>query len=275
MNHVNEQAEDYLARGFRHVDAAAVDKMARCLTYMDGLPEFQQYKNTILEKMHPQPGCLVADLGCGLGFDVRRLSKLVGPQGRAFGVDASHKMLASARAASADSPATDFIQADIQKLPFANKSLHAFKVDRTLQHVEQPGAALREIFRTLRPGGRVACADPDWGTFSIEASSLGTTQHPVAQQVAELWSHDIRNPRIARDLGNLLVERGFVDLQVEEAVLSTPSFESSEIVFDITQGASRLAAKSESSEPLTWLAELRASPVRCSVTLVIHFARKP
>jgi ubiquinone/menaquinone biosynthesis C-methylase UbiE len=277
MKRANEQAEDYLARGFRNVDAAAVDKMARCLTYMDGLPEFQQYKTTILEMMKPQRGSLVADLGCGLGFDVRRLSKLVGPEGRAIGVDASLTLIESARAASQGFPAVEFIQADIQKLPFASGLLHSCKADRTLQHVERPQAVLSEIFRTLRPGGNVVCADPDWGTFAIEASSLGNAQHPVARQVAQLWSEDIRNPRIGRDLSKLLAETGFVDLQVKETVLSTPTFESSEIVFDITQSALRLAANSGSDEPLVWLAKLRegVSPVCCSVTLVINFARKP
>ena len=56
MKRPNEQGEDYLARGFRDVDAAAVGKMARCLTYMDGLPEFQQYKTTILDMMKSPTG---------------------------------------------------------------------------------------------------------------------------------------------------------------------------------------------------------------------------
>jgi ubiquinone/menaquinone biosynthesis C-methylase UbiE len=277
MKRADEQAEDYLARGFRNVDAAAVGKMARCLTYMDGLPEFQQYKSTILEMMKPQPGSITADLGCGLGFDVRRLAKLVGPEGRSIGVDASQTLIESARAGSDGFSAIEFIQADIQNLPFANGFLHSCKVDRTLQHVEQPAAVLSEIFRTVKPGGRVVCAEPDWGTFSIAASSLGDAEHPVARQVAQLWSEDIRNPRIGRDLRKLLEETGFIDLQVTETVLSTPTFESSEIVFDITQSALRLAASSGSDEPLAWLAKLREGvhPVCCSVTLLINFARKP
>ena len=143
--------------------------------------------------------------------------------------------------------------------------------------MERPEAVLSEIFRTMRPGGRVVCADPDWGTFAIEASSLGDAEHPVARQVAQLWSEDIRNPRIGRDLRKLLAETGFVDLEVKETVLSTPTFESSEIVFDITQSALRLAASSGSDEPLAWLAKLRegVNPVCCSVTLVINFARRP
>ena len=277
MKRANGQAEDYLARGFRDVDAAAVGKMARCLAYMDGLPEFQQYKTTILEMMKPQPGSITADLGCGLGFDVRRLAKLVGPEGRAIGVDASLTLIESARAASEGFPAIEFIQADIQNLPFASGLLHSCKVDRTLQHVERPDAVLSEIFRTVRPGGRVVCAEPDWGTFAIEASSLGDAEHPVARQVAQLWSQDIRNPRIGRDLRKLLEEAGFLDLQVKETVLSTATFESSDIVFDITQSALRLAASSGSEEPLAWLAKLRegVNPVGCSVKLVINFARRP
>ena len=277
MKPPERQGEEYLARGFRDVDAAAVGKMARCLAYMDGLPEFQQYKNTILEMMKPQAGSITADLGCGLGFDVRRLAKLVGPEGRAIGVDASLTLIESARAESEGFPAVELIQADIQSLPFASGFLHSCKVDRTLQHVERPDAVLGEIFRTVKPGGRLVCAEPDWGTFAIEAPSLGDAEHPVARQVAQLWSQDIRNPRIGRDLRKLIEETGFVDLQVKETILSTPTFESSEIVFDITQSALRLAASSGSNEPLVWLAELResANPVCCSVTLVINFARKP
>jgi ubiquinone/menaquinone biosynthesis C-methylase UbiE len=277
MKEPNKQAEGYLAHGFRNVDSAAVGKMARCLSYMDGLPEFQRYKTTILEMMKPQQGSITADLGCGLGFDARRLAKLVGPEGRAIGVDASLALIESARAASEDFPSLEFIQADIQSLPFENGFLHSCKVDRTLQHVERPHAVLSEIFRTLKPGGRTVCAEPDWGTFAIKTSSLGDTEHPVARQVAHLWSEDIRNPRIGRDLRKLLEETGFVDLKLNETVLSTSTFESSEIVFDISQSAFRLAASSGSDEPLTWLAELREGvhPVCCSVTLVINFAGKP
>ncbi len=68
-------------------------------------------------------------------------------------------------------------------------------------------------------------------------------QHPIARQIAQVWSEGFRNPRIGRDLKDSLEEAGFVDLQVQEAVLSTPTFESSDIVFDITQSASQLARR--------------------------------
>jgi ubiquinone/menaquinone biosynthesis C-methylase UbiE len=269
----DREAEDYLAKGFRDVDAASVGKMARCLTYLDSLPEFKQYKAAILRLMNLQAGSFAADLGCGLGFDVRRLSALVGHEGRAIGVDSSLALIESARAASEGFPAVEFIQADIRNLPFADGFLHACKVDRTLQHVDRPAAVLSEMFRTVCSGGTVVCAEPDWGTFAIDDSSDDT----MAQQIAEFWAEGFRNPRIGRDLRKILEETGFVDLRVKETVLSTPTFESSEIVFDITQSALRLAASSGSDEPLAWLAKLRegVNPVCCSVKLVINSAQRP
>jgi ubiquinone/menaquinone biosynthesis C-methylase UbiE len=272
MTQADPNREASLARGFRDVDTAVVGKLSRCLTYMDGLPAFQQYKNTVLEMMNPQRGSVTADLGCGLGFDVERLAALVGREGHVIGIDASLALLSSARSISKEQPAVEFIQADIQRLPFAGSSLHSCKVDRTLQHVERPATVLDEIFRTLRSGGTVVCAEPDWGTFAINDG-----QHPLARQIAQVWCEGFRNPHIGRELKDHLKEAGFVDLQVQEFVLSTPSFESSDTVFDITQSASQLTRSTRNDEALIWLASLRdrQSLLCCSVTLLINFGKKP
>jgi ubiquinone/menaquinone biosynthesis C-methylase UbiE len=269
---MNLKTDSYLATGFRDVDAAAVDKMARCLAYMDALPGFQQYKAAILESMKLPRGAVTADLGCGLGFDVRRLSAMVGSTGRAIGVDSSMVLIQSARSASDGFPAVEFIQADIESLPFGSGVLDSCKIDRTLQHVERPTAVLAEMFRTIRSRGAVVCAEPDWGTFVIDDA-----RHPFAQQIAQVWCEGFRNPHIGRELEERLKEAGFVDLQIQEVVLATLGFASCDTVFDITQSAMQLAARSRSEEPLAWLANLRdrSDPVCCSVTLVINFAKKP
>lgn len=274
MTDAYPEAEDYLPRGFRDVDKAAVDKLARCLTFMDSLPQFQQYKTWILEGMKLRRGSIVADLGCGLGFDVRRLSALVGSEGRAIGVDTSLALIESARSASDGFSAVEFIQADIHHLPFADGLFHSCKVDRTLQHVERPAAVVSEMFRTVCPGGSVVCAEPDWGTFVIDDANRA-----VAKQISEFWLKDFRNPRIGQELRTHLEQAGFVDIRVQEVRLSTSSFASSDIVFDINQSASRLAAATGSSEPLDWLSQLRerdrVEPVCCSVTLLMNFAMRP
>src|SRR5262245_39051734 len=100
MEHLTQRDGNYLATGFRDVDAASGTKMARCLNFLDSLPSFQEYKASILGAINPQPGDIVADLGCGLGFDVLRFASSVAPGGRTIGVDSSLTLLRSARTRS-------------------------------------------------------------------------------------------------------------------------------------------------------------------------------
>lgn len=248
--------------------------MAHCLEYLDTLPSFQHYKHRILEAMNPQPGQVTADLGCGLGFDVVRLARLVGPQGRALGVDASLTLLQSARLLSHHSVIVELVNADIQNLPFPNGSLHSCQVDRTLQHVEKPEAVLQEMFRTVRSGGIVVCAEPDWGTFTIDDENRA-----MVRQIAAFWEESFRHPWMGRQLNNKLREAGFTDIQIQGSSLIAPSWEASDRVFDIVQTAIRLAENTRNDEPLQWLSQARAreggKPLWSSVTLFLHVARRP
>jgi ubiquinone/menaquinone biosynthesis C-methylase UbiE len=265
-------SESYLARGFRDVDTADARKMAFCLQYLDSLPAVQAYKAEALRLMDPQPGSTAADLGCGLGLDVRRLAQRVGPTGTAIGVDSSNVLLEPARSSSKDFPNAQFLQADIRQLPFADAILDCSKVDRVLQHVKRPQEVLREIFRATKPGGKVVCIEPDWGTFVIEHGDPA-----IAMQIARSWAESFENPRIGHELASLLTEAGFVCVQMQEQILSTDTFESSNVVFDIAQSARRMATASPNSDLLKWLDGFThpQARLRCSVELVLHYAQKP
>lgn len=274
MEQLSQPEESYLARGFRDVDSAAGEKMAQCLRFLDSLPSFQTYKRLILDALAPKPGQTIADLGCGLGFDVLRLAALVGPDGCAIGVDSSATLLRFACSASRNSPSAAFLCADVQNLPLARDSLHSCKVDRVLQHAENPLSALREAFRTIRAGGIIACAEPDWSTFTIDDDNRA-----MVLQILDFWAASFRNPWIGRQLENCLREAGFIDIQLSDTLLVAPSFESSDKVFDIVQTAQRLAEATRSDEPLAWISGLKqrdhARPVCSTVTICLNVAGKP
>jgi ubiquinone/menaquinone biosynthesis C-methylase UbiE len=229
--------------------------MASCLQYLNSLPAVQAYKETMLRMMAPAPGSTVADLGCGLGFDVRRLASLVGPEGEAIGVDASHSLLASAQRF----PNVKFLAADIRNLPFPDGSLDTCRIDRVLQHVEHPEQVLHEVFRTLRAGGRVVCAEPDWGTFTIDSGDDG-----VDSQISKSWAESFCNPRIGQTLPRLLEDAGFIVLETQQQVLATDTYASSDAVFDIAQTATRLKLSIPSDRE-----------VRCAVTIFLYSAQVP
>ena len=124
-----------------------------------------------------RPGDSVLDLGCGAGFDAFVAAQLVGPAGRVAAVDLSPEMLAVARAGQAVAalPRIEFREASVEALPFPDDSFDAALSNGVLNLIPDKPAALREIFRVLRPGGRLQACDiglsgdeppPDKGPWS-------------------------------------------------------------------------------------------------------------
>jgi SAM-dependent methyltransferase len=101
------------------------------------------------------------DLGCGAGFDAFIAAQLVGAAGRVTGIDFSPEMLAVARRerVGARIPHVAFVEADIEALPFPDASFHMALSNGVLNLVPDKPTALREIFRVLRPGGRLQACD--------------------------------------------------------------------------------------------------------------------
>jgi ubiquinone/menaquinone biosynthesis C-methylase UbiE len=96
------------------------------------------------------------DVGCGTGAAVRSASRVAAS---AVGVDLSPGMIERARELAADSPNTEFIEADVEALPFADASFSAALCTTSLHHYPKPDRALAEIGRVLVAGGRLVVAD--------------------------------------------------------------------------------------------------------------------
>jgi arsenite methyltransferase len=108
-----------------------------------------------------EPGATVLDLGCGAGTDLLIAAQMIGPQGRAIGVDMTPSMLerarASARAMGLDNVETH--ESLIESLPVDDASVDAVISNGVIDLVPDKDAVLDEIDRVLRPGGRLQFAD--------------------------------------------------------------------------------------------------------------------
>lgn len=108
-------------------------------------------------------GGVALDVGCGPGSITASLARAVGADGLALGVDVSEPMLARAVRVQAGSQA-GFLRADAQRLPLRDNTVDAITSIAVLQLVPDPVAALGEMARVLKPGGRIALMVPTAGS---------------------------------------------------------------------------------------------------------------
>src|SRR5437763_11345173 len=104
-------------------------------------------------------GGVAVDVGCGPGNVTSALAAATAPDGLAIGVDISEAMLARAVRAEASS-SVGFVRADAQRLPLRDEVADGVVSLAALQLIPDPAAALAEMVRILRPGGRLAVMVP-------------------------------------------------------------------------------------------------------------------
>jgi SAM-dependent methyltransferase len=127
-------------------------------------------------------------------------------------------MLALARRRCEAFDNVTFQQGDIMSIPVEDESFDRAVCVQVLEYVEPATAALSEIKRTLRPGGRVVIWDIDWGTVTWHSSDPALTE-----QILKAWDHHLAHPSLPRSLAPRLRDAGFEAVEATGHVFSTIS----------------------------------------------------
>ena len=220
--------------GFSDVDrTAAPTEYAAYLESLRDVDAVRAWKERSFELLEPRPGMVLLDAGCGTGEDVRALAELVAPGGRAIGVDASEALIAEARR-RAHGPPTELHLGDVRRLPLPDSSVDGCRSERLLMHLDVPAAAIREMARVVRPGGRVVVSEPDWGTLVIDPGDPET-----GREVAGAAAAGVRSGTAGRTLRRLLLEAGLTEVGVAARTLVITDAPLAERVFALEAASAR------------------------------------
>jgi ubiquinone/menaquinone biosynthesis C-methylase UbiE len=192
------EREASASHAFRDVDATTQPAThVRYLQTVSALEQAQAYKRRSIDMLDIHPGARVLDVGCGVGDEVRLMAQRVGRDGRAVGIDSSAVMIAEAqkRSEGLDLP-VEFRVGDIHRLDYLDETFDGCRVDRVLQHLDDPQRALGELVRVAKPGAPIVAAEPDWETVVVDLPDRAL----VRKVTHILCDHLVRNAWIGRQL---------------------------------------------------------------------------
>jgi arsenite methyltransferase len=122
-------------------------------------------RSRILRALDLRSGDHVLDVGAGPGHQVAEIAPTVAPGGLVKGVDAAESAITIARKRWTGLDNVEFVLGDAYKLPFENSTFDVVMSSQVFEYLDDVGAALSEIFRVLKPRGRVLIHGTEWGAL--------------------------------------------------------------------------------------------------------------
>src|SRR5438067_11014947 len=156
---------------------------------------------TMLAQLSPRQ--IVLYLGTGAGLDVLLSARRMAPQGHAYGVDMTDEMLELANGNAKKSGVTNasFLKGTIENVPLPDASVDVVISNCVINLAEDKGAVIKEAFRVLRAGGRLAVAD------MVELESLS----PALKKRLDSWAGCISGTIRMGEYRVALVDAGFAE----------------------------------------------------------------
>jgi ubiquinone/menaquinone biosynthesis C-methylase UbiE len=196
---------------------------------------FEPWARVLIDLAHVKPGECVLDACCGTGVVARLIAPKAGPAGKAVGLDFDPGMIAMCQRLSSD---VEWQVGDLQNLPFADATFDVVICQQGLQFLPNREAGLKQIYRVLRPAGRMALAvwtelanSPAHAIlFEVMGATLGVDMSkPPAWSLPE-----------ERQLRTLVSSAGFSDVETSVNTLPAKFPSARRFVEIVIEGSSKI-----------------------------------
>jgi arsenite methyltransferase len=244
-----------LASGLQFDDAVTKGLEALYLT-----ADAARRREAVLDALQLQSGERVLDIGTGPGFVAMEMAAAVGPAGRIHAIDASEPMLAMAKTRCADKPWVGFQKGSATELPVEDACFDVAVSVQVYEYVADVAAALAEMYRALRPGGRAAIVSTDWDSIAWNASDRGRMD-----RVLEAFAEHCVHTALPRTLAFRLRQAGFAVREQRVIPQFNPAYEPDSYSYQIAPLIASFAAGRggvTDEDARAWLEDLRTTGER-------------
>lgn len=201
------------------------------------------------------PGEDVLSIGCGPGFEPNEIADVVGPTGTVHALDRSHPMLDAAASRCGDQPQVTLTQADAVALPVANNSVDAVTAVQVYEYVLDIEAAVAELARVLRPGGRAVVCDTDFDSLVWRSADRDRMQ-----RVLETFTDHCEWPHLGSELASVFREAGLHVERVEPYPICNTELAADSFATRLMEAHAAYLADREKLSPENvdaWIADLQ------------------
>jgi ubiquinone/menaquinone biosynthesis C-methylase UbiE len=180
---------------------------------------FEPWARLLLDKLDPESGQTVLDVACGPGTVTRLAAQRVGPKGSVTGCDLSPAMLELARSKSSidDSAPIEYLECPADALGVPDEAFDLVTCQQGLQFFPDRIAALAEMHRVLRPGGKLGiavwCSIEDCPPFLALADALNQV---LGTEVANAYKGGPWGLADSASLIRLANDSGFTNVEVRK-----------------------------------------------------------
>lgn len=239
-------------------------------------PTAAKRRESIRDRLNLQPGEAVLSIGCGPGFEPAELAETVGKSGLVYGIDVSESVLEIAEQRCSDFPQVTLERGDASDLPVGDASFDAAASVQVYEYIQDVDAAIDELHRVLRPGGRAAIYSTDFDSLVWHSSD-----RTRMERATNAWTDVYVNQHLGSQLASHLHDAGLIIDHVESNSILNTSLAGTFAGFlvDLFRGQMEANDAIDPTEIEAWEQDLKdleeAGETFFNLTQYLYIVRKP
>lgn len=201
-----------------------------------------------------KPGMHVLDVGSGPGHQAFEMAQVVGSEGHVEGVDSAEGSVDTGTRRCSGFDNVNFTLGDAYNLPYDTSTFDVAMSSQVFEYLDDIPKALGEMFRVLKPGGRVLLHGTGWGAL------LWHSNDPDCMaRILKIWDGHLADPRMCETMAKKLSDTGFVGINAEPIVHVETSYDQSSMSAILTKFVSGYVVSQgvPEVEADSWADELR------------------